>query len=256
MNFHYIIGTHSIIEAISNPKRTIEKIFATEKGWAEIKKKLKRDDLAKTEGKLEVLTPHNFQERGKEIYKENDFNYSRIPGGVLLVCGKIPLLSADEIYQSLKAGKKKIVILDQVTDIQNAGAILRTASFYNIDVLILPLKNSITLNPSFFRIASGASEHIPLHFCSNISKMIKKLQGKDVACIGLSEHATKTLEENLEDIGDQSVCLVLGAEDKGLSNAVEFCIERKGKLNSFGKMKSLNVSVASAISMEKVFGVI
>ncbi|MFZ8933383.1 MAG: TrmH family RNA methyltransferase [Bacteriovoracaceae bacterium] len=253
MEFNYIVGPHSIIEAIKNPKRIVEKVVATQKGWSEIKKKLNRDDFLKVETKLEVMGPHDFQEFGKKTYKENNFNYSRIPGGVLLICEKLPLLKAEEIYKLVET-KRKIVILDQVTDIQNAAAILRTASFYNVDAVIFPLKGSVTLNPSFFRIASGATEQVPIHFCSNLAKMIKKLQQKDVACIGLSEHAKETLEQTLEGTQEKTICLVLGAEDIGLSNAVEFCISKKGKLSPLGKMKSLNVSVASAVSMEKVFG--
>ena len=255
MDSNHIVGAHSILEAIANPSRSVQKILATSKGWEEIRKKLNRDQFLSVKDKIETLSPHVFQEKCKEIYKDHDFNYSRVPGGVLLICSTLPLISAQEIYQSLDSGSKKIVVLDQVTDIQNAAAILRTASFYGVDVLVLPLKGSPRFNPSFFRIASGATEHIPLHLSSNISKFIKKLQERGAFCIGLSEHAKVTLEENLKEANeDQSLCLVLGSEDAGLSHAVDFSLERKGRLETKGKMQSLNVSVAAAVSMEKVFG--
>ena len=83
-----------------------------------------------------------------------------------------------------------------------------------------------------------------------MSRIVSKLSELGVETVGLSEHAENTLGEHDEPAAH---CLVLGTEETGLSNAVKRKVDRWVKLESQGHIKSLNVSVAAAVSMEKVF---
>jgi 23S rRNA (guanosine2251-2'-O)-methyltransferase len=87
--------------------------------------------------------------------------------------------------------------------------------------------------------------------CSALPKTITKLKELGVMCVGLSEHASEEL--NKID-NEKSVCLVLGAEDVGMSHAVSRVVDKTIAFKPLGKIKSLNVSVAAAIAMEKIFG--
>ena len=84
-------------------------------------------------------------------------------------------------------------------------------------------------------------------------KFLRSLSDRDVSCIGLTEHASLILDKNEgEDFRGRKVCLVFGSEDRGLSHVIRV-LPKKFSLKSLGKIKSLNVSVAAAISMEKIF---
>jgi 23S rRNA (guanosine2251-2'-O)-methyltransferase len=140
-----------------------------------------------------------------------------------------------------------------VTDVHNAAAIVRTASFYGVDYVVVPDKKSFGLTPSFFRIASGAAEYVPLVGVSKLTKTLTKLKDLGVNIIALSEHAKGDLNaENIRE-SESSTCIVLGREDVGISNAVLRIIDNHISLDTMGDTQSLNVSIAAAVTMEKCF---
>ena len=112
------------------------------------------------------------------------------------------------------------------------------------------MKNNFGHTPSFSRIASGGLEHVKIVKCASLPKFITKLQKSGVRCFGLSEHASEELKDS--EIGEKN-CLILGAEDVGLSNAVTRILDKTLSLKALGNTKSLNVSVAAALAMDKVF---
>jgi 23S rRNA (guanosine2251-2'-O)-methyltransferase len=112
------------------------------------------------------------------------------------------------------------------------------------------MKGNFGMGPNFSRIASGATEHVQIVKCSSLPKILTKLIELNVEVIGLSEHATDT---NLNIKDAKATCLVLGAEDEGMSNAVSRVVEKTIALKPLGRIKSLNVSVAAAVAMEKIF---
>jgi 23S rRNA (guanosine2251-2'-O)-methyltransferase len=169
-----------------------------------------------------------------------------------MLVSPIEVLDPSWIYNQLESRiALKILALDQVTDAHNGAAIMRTAAFYGVDVILISSKGNFGLGPNFARIASGACEHVKIVRCSALPKTITKLKDLGVMCVGLSEHATEEL--NKLDTKN-SVCLVLGAEDVGMSHAVSRVVDQTIAFKPLGKIKSLNVSVAAAIAMEKIFG--
>ncbi len=193
---------------------------------------------------------HNLQEAAKKIFKKMGHEFGRIPSQIFLETSPIPILYGEDMFKKLeKNSKLKILCLDGVTDIHNGAAILRTAAFYAADVLIIESKESFSLTPAFFRIASGATEYVDIVQVGNLSKVLKRLQDIHVTVIGFSESA----ENHSVEKSSESICLVLGAEDRGLSHAVERILTHKVSIKSLGAIKSLNVSVASALAMSQYF---
>jgi len=238
-----IIGTHSIIEALKNPKRFPATLYGTKEG-------LKSIGQIPQGVKLVSLGPHEVQEKAKEFCRQFDFKYQRIPSNVFLIASKLEELGVAFLYNEIETKKnRKILCLDQVTDTQNAAAILRTAAFFGIDYLLVSFKGSFGVGPSFSRNASGALEHIPIVKCATLPRTLSKLRELGVFCIGFSEHAKGEIEVN-----EGHTCLVLGAEDKGLSSAVSRILDQTIALKPQGPIKSLNVSVAAALAMDKFFG--
>lgn len=239
-----ILGRHSIKCALENPRRSGLELYGTEEGIAAL------GNAAKN-ASVKVLAPHGLQEKAKFLFKEKGFEFQRVTSGVMLVCDSLGFGDIAECYKKIEKGEyKKILCLDQITDVHNAGAILRTACFYGVDAIILPGKKTFAATPSFFKIASGSFEFSSLYPVQNLSKTISKFNELGVQTIALSEHAKEHFE-----VGDggQSLCLILGREDEGVSHAVMRNAAYTLSLESQGGIKSLNVSIAAAVSMERCF---
>jgi 23S rRNA (guanosine2251-2'-O)-methyltransferase len=246
-----IVGIHSIAEVILNSSRDIFRIVSTEEGLKELVKRsaVTQKDLDKIEVKL--IAPHALQEVAKKIYKNLDMNYSRVPSGIFIEATPLQFEDLNWIYKQIEDGKKlRIFCLDQVTDIHNGAAIMRTAAFYGVDCLVTAVKGSFGMGPNFSRIASGAAEHVKIVKCGSLPKFLTKLKQQGIGCIGFSEHSD---EEATEVKSYNGICLVMGSEDTGLSNAVERVLDKRVAFVPQGPIKSLNVSVAAAIAMEKFF---
>lgn len=250
--FDLIIGIHSIAAAILNNKRQVIKLVLSDEGEQELLKRssLSRSNLASIN--IERVSGHKVQELAKQYFKEKNLEYTRVPSQIFLIATPLEVYGMNELNNFQKDENIRLLCLDQISDVHNAGAIIRTAAFYGVNAVILPGKKSFGATPSFFRIASGATEHIKLISVSNLGKAIKKLNELGFVTVGLSEHATNPLKE---DIIQQTskLCLVLGKEDTGVSHAVMRQVSYELALSPRGEIKSLNVAAAAAISMEKCF---
>ena len=242
-----IIGIHAIQAAIANHKRHDFELLMTEEGHKELADALSgRNDI-----KQIILEKHELQEKSKKIYRKHGLEYHKVAGGAMLLCSALEVQSSEYLYQVCESQEKlKIVILDGVTDIHNAGAIVRTASFYGADILLIGGKFSFAMTPSFFKVASGGIEDLTVVQATGLPRVIKKIQQRGVAAFALSEHAQEELAERAVF---PQVAIVLGAEGRGISHALLRQCERKLALKALGGTSSLNVSVAAAIAMERLF---
>ena len=252
MNHDMIIGIHSIAEALKNPEREIFEIVATDEGLDALKKvpDLRRDFIPMD--KVRLMEGHALQEEAKYIYRDLDMEFQRVPSGIYMLVSPINIYDPSWIYEQLESRiPVKILALDQVTDAHNGAAIMRTAAFYGVDCVLISARGNFGTGPGFARIASGATEHVKIVKCSGLPKAITKLKDLGAIVVGLSEHA----QGELGTIDTKKpICLVLGAEDVGMSHAVGRVVETTISFKPQGKIKSLNVSVAAAIAMEKIFG--
>lgn len=241
-----IVGIHSIAAAFNNPNRSSFQLIGTKESIAEVRKLMPKD------AKYDLLQKgsHQVQELAKNYYKEMDFQYTRVPSNIFLTSTRVEEKGMAWLYDEIEAGKaNKIVALDQVTDVHNLAAILRTSSFYGMDAIIFSRKGGSNFPPSFFRISSGAAEYVPVINVASLPKTLNKLKEKRIALIGFSEHSEDSLLE-----AEAAQCLVLGAEETGLSHSIKRILDKCISLKSSGDIKSLNVSVAAAVAMEKIFG--
>ena len=240
-----IVGIHSIGAALANVRRSDKKLYATKDGLSRLGK-------VPNFCEVETLSSHRFQQKAQELYAREGFHWQRIPGGLLLEAAPLELAGVAMLYSHLEQGKvDKILCLDQVTDIHNAAAILRTCAFYSVPFVVLEKSGNFGLSPSFFRLASGATEHVHIAPTGSLPRTLGKLKEKGVRLIGLSESA----ETNLREVPRHCPsCLILGAEERGLSHAVQRCLDECAALVAPGPIKSLNVSVAAALAMDSFWG--
>lgn len=139
-----------------------------------------------------------------------------------------------------------LLALDELEDPQNFGAILRSAVAFGATGVIWPEHRSAPLSPATFRASAGAVEHAVLCRVGSLTTAIADLRARDVTVIGLEMQADTALD-TLSLLGP--VCLVVGAEGKGLRKSVKQGCDFLARLPMKGKLSSLNASVAAAIAL-------
>lgn len=247
----FIVGAHSIVAALLNPRRRHVELLASEEGWQDLLKRTKLDPRT-LKLKPQLLAPHAVQERARVLFRERELEYQRVPGSTLLLSEPLETHDPGWLRERITApGKLRILALDQVSDVNNGAAILRTACFFGVDIVILPQERSFGMTPGFFRIASGATEHLQFVRSSHLARTLTMMAEQGVAVWGLSEHSSQPLTG--EDLARDKICLVLGSEDEGLSNSVMRSVSKTLSLTSQGEIKSLNVSAAATLALQLCF---
>lgn len=142
-----------------------------------------------------------------------------------------------------------VLILDQVQDPHNLGAILRTADASGVDAVIVNDKNAAPVNETVSKIASGAAESVLLFRVGNLSRTIDQLKDQGVWIVGTTDHATQTIyEQNLSG----PLALIVGSEGSGMRRLTEKSCDFLIKLPMKGVVSSLNVSVATGICLYEI----
>ncbi|MBI2521319.1 MAG: hypothetical protein HYV97_12930 [Bdellovibrio sp.] len=249
MSVDIIIGKHSISAAIKNPERSGLKLIATHEGQEAFHSEF-RDILAfKHKYESVVLGKKEFEKEWTCALQSEGHQYLRCPSDIFLVSSERIAYDVGWILSELKQGHKlKILCLDSLTDVHNGAAIIRTAAFFGMDAIVTSSKGIFSISPHFYRISSGGLEYTKLIRPSSLPAFIQKLQEANVYCVGLSDRASQTKQSPPKD---SSICLVIGAEDKGISNAVLRILQHTVCLEGPGVLKTLNASVAAALAMER-----
>ena len=144
-----------------------------------------------------------------------------------------------------------IVVLNHIQDTNNLGAITRTASAFDFNILCLPKKRSVNITERTFGISSGGLENVNIVFYNSIFSLIKKLKSLEYWTVGLEMN---TKEDLLNvDLNNQKVALFIGSEENGLSKEIQNKLDLIVKINMNNTVESLNASVAAAIAMNHFF---
>ena len=162
--------------------------------------------------------------------------------GVLLEARPIPLADISEIES--KSGL--VLVLDQITDPHNVGAILRTAAAFGVDALITTERHSPEFSGILAKAASGGLEHVAIVSVVNLSRALTELGEMGYQRVGLDSDAPAALAATPLT---RPLALVLGAEGKGLRRLTRERCDTMARLDMPGPIKSLNVSNACAIAL-------
>ena len=219
-------GKHAVFAAINNNNRHIEKIYCLEKTFLESKNKLNGFSV--------------------EIVSADFINKKIGPGQphqglVALVCS-VFLSNINDLDFSKNIDR--VIILDQITDPQNIGAIIRSAAAFGITKLILPADNTPEENASIAKAASGCLELIQVAKVTNLKTAIETLKRKEFWIAGLDLDGKDTIA-NLAEFN--KIAIVIGSEGKGMRRLTTESCDFLIKIPISSKVESLNASNAASI---------
>jgi 23S rRNA (guanosine2251-2'-O)-methyltransferase len=171
--------------------------------------------------------------------------------GVAAIVGEKKYLSLEELLQipSQRNEPAFLLILDEIVDPQNLGALLRTAECTGVHGVIIPKHHAASLTQGVAKASAGASEHIAVAKVTNIANTIDELKERDIWVIGSSLGAEKSFYEM--DL-KMPLALVVGGEGHGMKRLVQEKCDFLVKIPMYGKVESLNASVAGALLMYEV----
>lgn len=232
-----IYGIRAVIEAI-NSSKDIDKVF--------IQTGLK----GKLIGQLESLI------------RKNKINFSYVPTqkldrlskknhqGVIARIAPIKFYTIDNFREVLeKSNNPFVLILDQINDVRNFGAIIRTAEISGVDGIIIQNSSSAPVNSDTIKTSAGAIFNIPICKVNHIKDAIYHLQSMNISIISASEKS----EKNIYDVDLKvPLAIIMGSEQKGINKSVINLSNESVKLPMYGKIESLNVSVACGIFLYEV----
>ena len=225
-------GRHAVSAALANPDRTVRKLWLT------------RDAAAALDVPSSIpVTFADGADLGKLVPADAPHQ-----GVVAEVDPLEDMWLADLLLQGADDARP-LVVLDQVTDPHNVGAILRSAAAFDALGLITQDRHAPSESGTIARAASGALETVPWVRVVNLARALDEIAEAGFWRIGLTGHAPKTLAEVL---GPQRACIVLGAEGEGMRQNTEAHCDELARLPISGKVESLNVSNAAAVALYAV----
>jgi len=217
------------LAALANPERRIERLVATRNGAARLpegaKPEIVEPDL------LDRLLPQQ-----------------AVHQGLALKAAPLEGLALEDAC--LPPDARPVVVLDQLTDPQNVGAVFRSAAAFGARALVLQDRNAPPLTGALAKAAVGAIEAVPHARVVNIARTLETLQEHGYLTLGLAGEAERTLAQAVEDT--RPVALVVGAEGKGLRPLVAARCEALARIPMAPAMESLNASVAAAIALYEI----
>ena len=228
-----LYGRHAVLSALANPKRQISKILCTKENADEIKRATK-------------IIPQIVEK--KDIDKL--FSSDAVHQGFALFCNRLQDYTLEDIIDMAEKKEKcHVLILDQVTDPQNIGAIIRSAVAFNTLALIMQDKNSPLENGAMAKAAAGMIEYLPVARVTNLSRAIEKLKNAGFWTVGMDGYAKTTIDK-LEK--PEKIAVVMGSEGKGMRRLVEENCDISVKLPMSEFVESLNVATAAAITLYEI----
>lgn len=237
----WLYGQHTVRAALANPRRQVERILAADDDSAaalrEIARGQGRDGLVERvnrEDLTDMLPPDALHQ------------------GVALLAAPLPQMEIEDICDAVRDKPQALtIVLDQVTDPHNVGAIVRTAAAFGAVGLIVQNRHAPPLGGVLAKAASGGLESCPLVRVTNIARALGQLKEAGYWCVGLDADGAQSLRTAR---GDGPMALILGAEGAGLRRLTRETCDALAAIPLAGPIASLNVSNAAAIALYELAG--
>lgn len=234
----WLFGLHAVRDALRNPAREKLRLVVTKNAYDKLAEDIEASGM------------------DPELTDPRKFNVPIDPGsvhqGAALEVKPLNWGSVEEVCLASGAGQSgapTVVLLDQVTDPHNVGAVLRSAEVFGAEAVIATARHAAPETGALAKTASGALERQPYLRVRNLSDTIVKLQEMGFVCLGLDGEAEVTLDEALTGCAGRAVALVMGAEGPGLRQKTKETVDQLVKIPFARDFGSLNVSNAAAVAL-------
>ncbi len=224
----YLYGLHTARAALDNPQRSIIRLSVTQNAFARL-------DIGEADAlpyPVEFVMPSDI---------DKVLGPDAIHQGVMLETRPLPVRRLEAMKES-----PLLLVLDQVTDPHNVGAIMRSAVAFGAGALVTTQRHSPTESGVLAKSASGALELIPYIQITNLANALEELHQLGFQTIGLDSEGPAPLEETMTG---SRIALILGSEGKGLRQKTRETVKDLARLDMPGAIKSLNVSNAAAVAL-------
>ena len=234
----FIFGIRAVIEAIQSGKE-IDKLL------------IKKDINGELINELFAL----IKERHLVVQRVPVEKINRITRknhqGVVAFLSAVTYYNVEEVVPVLyeEGINPFLIVLDGITDVRNFGAIARTCDCAGVHAIVIPERNSVSVNADAIKTSAGALNYVPVCREKNLVNVVKFLKTSGYKVVGASEKSSVNYTK-VDYTGP--VALILGAEDKGISNDLLKLCDDFVSIPEFGNINSLNVSVAGGVMMYEV----
>lgn len=228
-----VYGVSPVLEALRANPRRIEKIVIAD--GVRVYRLREVIDLANRSGVLVEWQP---RERLRTIVGDEAKDQ-----GVVAIAAAADYADVDDILASASE-TPLFVLLDSVEDPRNLGAILRTAECAGVDGVFVPERRAVGLTETVAKAAAGATEHIKVAKVTNLNRLIEELKRREIWVVGASAEGEM---DHTEWEWARPTALVLGSEGRGLHRLIAENCDALVKIPMYGKIGSLNVSVAAGV---------
>ena len=228
-----IWGMHPVEAALANPARRVVRLWLTENAAQRLSAAVAARAILP-----ERVSPKDLDRR---------LGPDTVHQGALLEAEPLADVDLGELVAA--AGKGPLIVLDQVTDPHNVGAILRSCAVFGASGLVMTGRHSPPLGGALAKAASGALDLVPVALVQNLSRALAELADERIATIGLDGEAPGLLED--APLAGP-VAIVLGAEGKGLRRLTRDTCRHVCRIVTTGPIASLNVSNAAAVALHLV----
>lgn len=225
-----IFGIRAIIEAIKT-KKEIDKVFLQKDAQGELMRDL-----------LNAMKRNNINFSYVPVEKLNRLTSGNHQGAVATI-SPISFYSIENLMEKVLESKKTplFLVLDQISDARNFGAIIRTAECTGVDGIIISKQGAAPVNGDTVKTSVGAVFNVPICKVDHIKDAIFHLQANGIKTIA----ATEKTENTIYSLSlNEPLAIIMGSEDRGVNPSVLKIVDEKAKLPMFGSIASLNVSVA------------
>lgn len=225
-----LFGLHAVAAALANPSRESLKLLVTENAERRL-----REITGDIRVAVERTTPRDL---------DRILGVDAVHQGVMLQTR--PLGEPEFLDLAINSNGRPLLVLDQITDPHNVGAILRSAAAFGASGLVMTRRHSPPLNGVLAKSASGALDIVPVALVQNLSRALEELKDAGFLLVGLDGDADQEIEA-VE--WSRPIALVLGAEGKGLRELTRKTCDALARIVTDDRLISLNVSNAAAVAL-------
>ncbi|MFH1006004.1 MAG: 23S rRNA (guanosine(2251)-2'-O)-methyltransferase RlmB [Candidatus Latescibacterota bacterium] len=229
----YIYGINPCFEVVRSGKRSVKEAYLNETAANNPRLKKLSHFLKSREIPIERVDKHRLFQLSTSTEHQ----------GAVLKASPYAYVSFDDLPKS-----ERLILLDNVEDPHNIGAILRSAEIFGFRSVLLPIKGSPDVYPSVVKVSAGASEYLNITKECTASTYVRKAKALGYTVIALDGEGDVDLN-TLENEAMEKVLLVVGGEGKSVSKSILSAADRVVRIEQKGKINSLNASIAAGIAM-------